>query len=205
MAVKGLRMVMENTSQEFYSTREAAVKLGLSLGTVQKMVEIGALSAWKTSGGHRRVLASWVEDYIRSRQSSPQVGGNQTLSILVVEDDDAIQKKYADQISDWDIDLNLRLETSGLNTLLYIAKHRPDIVITDLQMANLDGFELVNSLRKDLSFSKMDILVVTEMSKQDIAERGGLPKDVMVFAKPISFSTLQSYVTAKQAAKARAQ
>lgn len=196
---------MENTSQEFYSTREAAVKLGLSLGTVQKMVEIGALSAWKTSGGHRRVLASSLEDYIRSRQSSPQVGGNQTLSILVVEDDDAIQKKYADQISDWDIDLNLRLETSGLNTLLYIAKHRPDIVITDLQMANLDGFELINSLRKDLSFSKMDILVVTEMSKQDIAERGGLPKDVMVFAKPISFATLQGYVTAKEAAKARAQ
>lgn len=64
---------MENTSQEFYSTREAAVKLGLSLGTVQKMVEIGALSAWKTSGGHRRVLASSLEDYIRSRQSSPQV------------------------------------------------------------------------------------------------------------------------------------
>jgi len=196
---------MENTSQEFYSTREAAVKLGLSLGTVQKMVEIGALSAWKTSGGHGRVLASSLEDYIRSRQSSPQVGGNQTLSILVVEDDDAIQKKYADQISDWDIDLNLRLETSGLNTLLYIAKHRPDIVITDLQMANLDGFELINSLRKDLSFSKMDILVVTEMSKQDIAERGGLPKDVMVFAKPISFATLQGYVTAKEAAKARAQ
>ncbi len=196
---------MENTSQEFYSTREAAVKLGLSLGTVQKMVEIGALSAWKTSGGHRRVLASSLEDYIRSRQSSPQVGANQTLSILVVEDDDAIQKKYADQISDWDIDLNLRLETSGLNTLLYIAKHRPDIVITDLQMANLDGFELINSLRKDLSFSKMDILVVTEMSKQDIAERGGLPKDVMVFAKPISFATLQGYVTAKEAAKARAQ
>ena len=196
---------MENTSQEFYSTREAAVKLGLSLGTVQKMVEIGALSAWKTSGGHRRVLASSLEDYIRSRQSSPQVGANQTLSILVVEDDDAIQKKYADQISDWDIDLNLRLETRGLNTLLYIAKHRPDIVITDLQMANLDGFELINSLRKDLSFSKMDILVVTEMSKQDIAERGGLPKDVMVFAKPISFATLQGYVTAKEAAKARAQ
>ena len=196
---------MENTSQEFYSTREAAVKLGLSLGTVQKMVEIGALSAWKTSGGHRRVLASSLEDYIRSRQSSPQVGANQTLSILVVEDDDAIQKKYADQISDWDIDLNLRLETSGLNTLLYIAKHRPDIVITDLQMANLDGFELINSLRKDLSFSKMDILVVTEMSKQDIAERGGLPKDVMVFAKPISFATLQGYGTAKEAAKARAQ
>jgi len=46
---------------------------------------------------------------------------------------------------------------------------------------------------------------VTEMSKADIAERGGLPKDVMIFPKPVSFATLQGYVTAKEAAKARAQ
>ena len=52
---------------EFYTTREAAVKLGLSLGTVQKMVETGALSAWKTSGGHRRVLASSLSSYMKVR------------------------------------------------------------------------------------------------------------------------------------------
>ena len=38
-----------------------------------------------------------------------------------------------------------------------------------------------------------------------LAARGTLPKDVMVFAKPVSFATLQGYVTAKEAAKARAQ
>ena len=205
MANKELKMTIENTSPEFYSTREAAVRLGLSLGTVQKMVETGALSAWKTSGGHRRVLASSLEDYMRSRQSNVQINANQNLSILVVEDDDGIQRSYADQIADWEIDVDLRLASSGLNTLLYIAKHRPDIVITDLYMANLDGFELINSLRDDFSFNKMDIVVVTEMSKQDIAERGGLPRDVMVFSKPVSFATLQGYVTAKEAAKARTQ
>jgi len=205
MAIEGLKMTVDRVEPEFYSTREAAVKLGLSLGTVQKMVETGALNAWKTSGGHRRVLASSLEDYMRSRQSNTAISSNQSLSLLVVEDNDDAQRNYAQQIAEWGIDVDLRLEASGLQALLYIAKHRPDIVITDLSMANLDGFEMINSLRNDLSFSKMDIVVVTEMSKADIAERGGLPKDAMIFAKPVSFATLQGYVTAKEAAKARAQ
>lgn len=198
-------MTTEKAEPEFYSTREAAAKLGLSLGTVQKMVETGTLNAWKTSGGHRRVLASSLEDYMRARQSSVHISPNQSLSILVVEDNDDMQKNYAHQIADWGIDVDLRLESGGLNALLYIAKHRPDIVITDLDMVNLDGFEMVNSLRNDQSFNAMDIVIVTEMSKDKIAGRGGLPKDVMVFAKPVSFATLQGYVTAKSVAKARAQ
>ena len=58
---------LSSSSPEFYSTRKAAEKLGLSLGTVQKMVETGALSAWKTAGGHRRVIASSVTNYMNSR------------------------------------------------------------------------------------------------------------------------------------------
>ena len=103
------------------------------------------------------------------------------------------------------IDVDLHLQASGLNALLHIAKHRPDIVITDLNMANLDGFDMIKSLRCDQSFAGTDIVVVTTMSKEEIAVRGTLPKDVMVFAKPVSFATLQGYVTAKEAAKARTQ
>lgn len=198
-------MTMDKEEQEFYSTREAAVKLGLSLGTVQKMVERGTLNAWKTSGGHRRVLASSLDDYMRSRQSGVQLSSNQNLSMLVVEDDAEMQSHYANQIAEWGIQIDLNLATSGLNALLHVAKHRPDILVTDLRMSNLDGFEMIKSLRNDPTFCSMDIVVVTELSKEHIAERGGLPKDVIVFGKPVSFATLQGYVTAKEAAKWRAQ
>lgn len=48
--MKNSTTALGNADPEFYSTREAAEKLGLSLGTVQKMVETGALNAWKTAG-----------------------------------------------------------------------------------------------------------------------------------------------------------
>lgn len=42
-------------SDQILTTREAADLLGVSTSTVQKWIEIGVLSAWKTPGGHRRV------------------------------------------------------------------------------------------------------------------------------------------------------
>lgn len=100
-------------------TREAAIKLGLSLGTVQKMVETGTLSAWKTSGGHRRVLASSLNDYMRSRQSGLKATPSQSLSILVLEDDDDMRNHYKGQVAEWGMDVNLHLQASGLNALLH--------------------------------------------------------------------------------------
>jgi excisionase family DNA binding protein len=86
---------------EFYSTREAANILGLSLGTIQKMVENGVLSAWKTSGGHRRVMATSVNSYINSRRTKGVVANNKNLSLLVVEDDVDLQNVYRLNIVDW--------------------------------------------------------------------------------------------------------
>ncbi len=45
-----------NIKKSFCTTREAADLLGVSVGTVQLWVESGLLQAWKTAGGHRRVL-----------------------------------------------------------------------------------------------------------------------------------------------------
>ena len=43
------------------STRDAARLLGVSVRTAQLWVEDGRLRAWKTPGGHRRILVESVE------------------------------------------------------------------------------------------------------------------------------------------------
>ncbi len=200
---KNMQTNIEEFEPEFYSTREAANKLGLSLGTIQKMVENGILSAWKTAGGHRRVMASSVNGYIHSRRTKGSVAATRNLALLVVEDDSDLQNLYRLNISDWKLPIDLTVLGDGYAGLLHIAKSRPDIIIMDLNMPRLDGFEMINTLRNDPAYSLMDIIVVTGMPKDEIEQKGNLPQGVTVFNKPVSFETLQGYVNAKISAKAR--
>ena len=51
-------------SNEFYcTTAEAARSLGVSIRTIQIWVDGGVLTAWKTVGGHRRILLDSVERF----------------------------------------------------------------------------------------------------------------------------------------------
>ncbi len=61
-------MASKEIPKQYYSTREAAKLLGVSLTTAQIMVEKGELQAWKTSGGHRRISVEAVEKALRQRQ-----------------------------------------------------------------------------------------------------------------------------------------
>lgn len=51
----------------YLSSRQAAARLGVSIGTIQNMVDSGRLIAWKTVGHHRRVSLRSVEAYLASR------------------------------------------------------------------------------------------------------------------------------------------
>ena len=65
---------MSSKHPEFCSTREAASLLGVSLRTAQLWVESGVLRAWKTAGGHRRILKSSIDAILRERSEERRVG-----------------------------------------------------------------------------------------------------------------------------------
>ena len=74
----------------YISTREAAQLLGISLRTAQLWVESGALLAWKTSGGHRRILLSSVNKILEERKRlslDPALANTPKLKVAIVEDD----------------------------------------------------------------------------------------------------------------------
>lgn len=189
---------------EFLSTRQAALRLGVSLGTVQNMVENGALEAWKTAGGHRRIPVSSVDAVLAKRKGGAAAAGDagSHLDILIAEDDATLQMLYRKTFDRWNLPLTLRIVANGFDGLLQVGQKKPDVLIADLMMPGMDGFEMIRHLRANSDLSSMDIIVVSAIEQDEIAQRE-LPANITVFAKPIPFHELKGFMLGRLAARQR--
>ena len=189
-------MAAENEKNpDFCSTREAAQLLGVSLRTVQLWVESGVLKAWKTAGGHRRVVRSTVDALLGQRDKVlHQATVASKFRILVVEDESDLRRLYEMTLATWDLPIEVVTASDGFEGLVQIGASRPDMVISDLNMPGMDGFRIIRNLMANDEYKGLNVAVVTALSEADIADRGGLPAGVTVFPKPVPFSKLEALV-----------
>ena len=186
--------------KSFCTTREAAILLGVSVGTVQLWVESGLLQAWKTAGGHRRVLRDSVDGLLRKKpavpvQPAPPVvapSNARRMRVLVVEDDPSLLRLYSAQIARWPLATDVTLIDNAVNALLHMGRGGPDLLISDLHMPGMDGFSMLRALHRAPEMAYTKVVVVTGLDANDIKSRGGVPPGVEVLAKPIPFARLLS-------------
>lgn len=183
---------MADTGEDVCSTREAADRLGVSLRTVQLWSEAGLLRAWKTPGGHRRILNVSIDELLKRRAG---VGARRAPSgdfqVLIVEDEPDFRQLFELHLRSWGLPIHLTSVPSGFDALLHIGASRPDLLITDLRMPGIDGFEMLRALKASGAISELDIIVVTALTEHTIAERGGRPPGVTVLYKPLRFAELR--------------
>jgi excisionase family DNA binding protein len=179
----------------YCTTREAAEMLHVSLRTIQLWVESGVLRAWKTDGGHRRLPLSSVNEVIQKRMGKIATPAA-PADILVLEDDEDMAKLYRMTMEAWQLPIRTTFVSSVFEALIVIGRDEPDLLITDLRMPEVDGFEIIRLLRNDQMLKNLDIVAVTALNKAEIEERGGLPDGITVFTKPVAFDQLLGYVSA---------
>lgn len=198
--------------KKFCTTREAAQLLGVSLSTAQNWAESGLLDSWKTDGGHRRITRESVlrlladpiaGDSLKQGGAISAANSLDKFRILVVEDDESLRRIYEIRLPSWSMAPIVDTARDGFDGLVKVGLQQPDLLISDLQMPHLDGFEMIRSLRRMSSCAGMQIVVVTGLSSDDIAAAGGLPPDIHVFSKPVSFVQLEAIALAVAENKAR--
>ncbi|APR80843.1 ATPase-like:Histidine kinase A [Minicystis rosea] len=78
--------------------------------------------------------------------------------VLVVEDNPDMRAYLSDiLIADHEIDL----ATNGREALLAIEARRPDIIVSDVMMPEMDGFELVARLKRDPALRDIPVILLT--------------------------------------------
>lgn len=190
-------MSKTNHEDAYCSTTEAARLLGLSVGTVQSMVEDGRLTAWKTSGGHRRIAMASVQQLLAAQNSLASLPSADALSIYVVEDDSTLLLTYEKMLQRWQIPMRLKLFDNGLDALLQLGQQAPHLLILDLEIPFLDGFEMLKRIRQFAGEKPAHIMVVSGLVTDELVKNPVLD-GIVVVPKPLPAELLHGYVLALQ-------
>lgn len=184
--------------EDYCGTTYAAKLLGLSVGTIQSLVEKNELQAWKTQGGHRRISMPSIRDYQRRHNMlvAPAEPRDNRIKVLLVEDDPVTREMIRDFCSRCEMPVDCTAMSSGLEALIDIASIRPDVLIADLNMPGVDGFELLRTLRGNPLFNKMTCLVISALPQSEIDARGGLPEGSIFMAKPVNMHWFKGFFAA---------
>ena len=184
-------------NKDYYTTIEAAKLLGVSVRTVQLWVESGELEAWKTAGGHRRIVKGSVENYLERQTSVESPIKYDKKRILIVEDNPTVAKFYQAAISSWKLAIDVVAAEDGFTGLVEIGRQPPDLLISDIYMPGMDGLQMIRSLYKSEQLSGERIIIISGLSKDSIAERGGIPADVTFFTKPVNIEGFKEIILQK--------
>ena len=189
-------------TQDVCTTQQAASLLGMSVTSVQHLVESGEIEAWKTKGGHRRIPIAAVHAYMTTITKLP-VGGDEPLKVLIVEDNPMQRGIYEAQFDAWDLPVQVRMCENGYKALMDIARMRPDVLLLDIMMRGIDGYEVMQTVLCYPELADVNIAVLTSLGRDELDRRGGLPPGVTYFPKPVAQEELRGYIRACVAQKAR--
>ncbi len=87
-------------------------------------------------------------------------GGKETHSILVVDDDPNV-RQLVERATRGQRKLTFRYAENGLQGLASIQNARPDAVLLDLYMPDLDGFALLEAIHSDPDMRNIPVIILT--------------------------------------------
>lgn len=146
-------------AMEYLSTRQSAKILQVSLGTVQKMVEMGELTAWKTHGGHRRILASSLNQQLKRRKQAMHLRSSKKCIALGIFRREENSEQLIKSIESWQLKVDLAVAIDSLEGLMKAVSISPDLIFLDALIPPVEQVHLIHYLSKSKDTQRIPILV----------------------------------------------
>ncbi|MBN1872661.1 MAG: response regulator [Anaerolineae bacterium] len=112
--------------------------------------------------------------------------------VLIIDDEPSAREIIEDYL--WREDYDLISLSSGLEALAQIKDIAPDIVLLDVMMPHLDGFEVCRRLRADPELAEIPIVMVTALEDRDAHIEGIQAGADDFLTKPIDSALLKARV-----------
>lgn len=112
--------------------------------------------------------------------------------IMVVEDDPHVLRQIAFALEHEGYAVTTA--TAGDDALRQLMLDRPDLLITDVMMPGLDGYDLVDQLRRDEKLCDLPVIMVTARTADEDISKGFSSGTDIYIEKPFKPSELVAFV-----------
>ena len=102
------------------------------------------------------------------QEQEKKASGKKT--ILVVEDDQFLRELIVQKLESEGYEIVHA--TDGEKGVAQLKKEKPDIVLLDLILPGIDGFEVLKQAKEDKETASIPIIILSNLGQQDDVERG---------------------------------
>ncbi len=153
----------------YLTPTEVADRLLVAAVTVRLWASKGMMPSVTTLGGHRRFRAEDVEAF--AAQHQPKTGRHRAVRVLIIDDDPEFSRYLARAITASVREVAVDVANDGFSAGVKCQANRPDTVTLDLQMPDMDGFEVCTMLRSMFGRSTPRIVALTGFPSEENVRR----------------------------------
>jgi excisionase family DNA binding protein len=155
----------------YLTTRESAERLGVTVNALKAWIREQRLPALRTPGGHHRIAESDLLTFAAELATDSRIRPLSRPRILIVDDDEALLATLKDTLGDAMPGALVRTATDGYEGLVQVGAFHPDLLVLDVRMRGLDGFEVCRRLKAHSETAAVRILAVTAYPEGDVRAR----------------------------------
>ncbi len=113
--------------------------------------------------------------------------------ILVIDDSEA-NLLLINSIFEDDPEIEVALESNSTRALKTVRKHNPDLILLDLMMPNIDGFQILGEMRKDSFLGKIPVMIVSARLDSEAKREAKKYKVSDYIEKPLDLELIEKKI-----------
>lgn len=117
---------------------------------------------------------------------------NKKIDVLLIEDDEGHARLICDGLRGYDSIGEIHLVDNGKSALDFVEKTPPHLILLDLNIPKIHGFEVLRILKADERFRKIPIVVITSIDDQRDINKAYQFGANHYITKPIDFGEFES-------------
>jgi excisionase family DNA binding protein len=160
-------MVAAMSTKTVFTTGEAARICKVSQQTIIRCFDNGTLKGFRVPGSRfRRIPRDQLYQFMKDNGIPTDALESGKRKVLIVDDDQELVELLVDTF-DRDGRFEIRTANNGFDAGMLVKEFRPDLVVLDIMLPDINGREVCQRVRSDQSLEAVKIICISGMVEQD--------------------------------------